>query len=277
MKVVEPGSAGEAVTCLLAAEDALILAGGTAVGVMLRQGLIDPEMLVSLRRLERRTPTLTETELRIDALSSLESIARDGRVRAVFPSLAGACGAVGNVRVRNAATVGGNVAEADYASDPPAVLISLDAVCEIAGPNGIREEAVRDVIAGHYTTSLQPGELIVGLRVPRRRGQRTSYRKFKSRSAEDRPCVGVAVAAEIVDDVVERLAVVVGATSATPERHDEVTRQYLGGPLTDRGRREVARAYAELIDPVDDERGTSWYRKRMIDVHVRRALEDIST
>src|SRR5436853_316159 len=77
-----------------------------------------------------------------------------------------ACGRVGNVRVRNVATVGGVVAEADYASDPPCVLLALDARVEVAGPGGNRGIRIADFFTGFYETALAAGEIVTGVSVP---------------------------------------------------------------------------------------------------------------
>ena len=108
-----------------------------------------------------------------------------------FPALAQACGVVGNVRVRNQATLGGNLAEADYASDPPAVLCALQAVVTATSSRGARQIPLSEFFRGFYTTALQPDELLSDIFVPSLPpGARTVYLKYKSRSSEDRPCVG---------------------------------------------------------------------------------------
>jgi carbon-monoxide dehydrogenase medium subunit len=91
--------------------------------------------------------------------------------------------------------------------------------------------------------------------------ERATYRKFRSRSAEDRPCVSVAAVRG------ERLRVVVGAVAGTPQDFPELCE---GGP------EEVAAGYAERISPMSDARGSSAYRKHVIAAEVRRAVEEVS-
>ncbi len=228
-------------------DDALPIAGGTFVGVLAQTGFIElPENVIALGRvaglagIERDGDTLA-----IGAMTTHSAIERSAVVADGWGALAQCFGEVANVRVRNAATIGGVLADADYASDPPSMLLALDARVEIAGPGGVRELTVDELILGHYETAIEPGELVVRVRIPRPRA--AAYVKFRSRSSEDRPCVAVAAARLASGE--ERVAV--GAVSDRP---------LLLGDVAD----------AEIIS---DLRGSAGYRRRMVDVHARRALE----
>src|SRR5436190_23453685 len=87
-------------------------------------------------------------------------------VRERWPALAHAFSLVASPRVRNQATVGGVLADADYASDPPAMLVALGARVVARSPAGAREIPVEELITGYYETSLRPDELVVDVRVP---------------------------------------------------------------------------------------------------------------
>ena len=257
------------------------IAGGTALVLMMRQGLVNPDTLVSLGQLEElRGVDIEEPDyLRIGARTTLSEVAASPLVRRVAPSLAYACHRVGNVRVRNVATFGGNVAEADYASDPPSVLVALDATCRVQGPAGQRTVAVRDLLTGFFTTTLEPGELVTDVLVPLpgAADRRSRYHKYISRSSEDRPCVGVAVTGDFSGAEVTRLAVVVGAVAPVPQRFDHLVSPAIGTTLEPAVRAEIAAAYSEHIEPMEDARGSAWYRKQMIEVFVKRALDDLVT
>src|SRR5262249_23066437 len=154
-------------------------------------------------------------ELRLGAMISHRAVERDATVRQGWPVLAHTFSLVGNTRVRNQATVGGVLADADYASDPPALFCALDARAVVGGPRGRREIPIEELITGLYQTSLGPDELLLEVRVP---GgiERATYRKFRSRSAEDRPCVSVAAVR-----AAGRLRVVVGAVAERPQHYPE--------------------------------------------------------
>jgi carbon-monoxide dehydrogenase medium subunit len=209
-------------------------------------------------------------ELSLGALATHRQVELSPVVRESIPVLADTFGKVANVRVRHAATVGGVVAEADYASDPPAVLLALDAQVDVQGPGGERSIAISEFFTGFYETSLQPGEVVTRVRVPvPKPGTKAVYEKYVTRSSEDRPCLGVIAVVEPEGG----LRVAVGAVAETPQRFPEVEALARGRQLDQQLMREVADSYAEKIDPLADMRGSAWYRTEMIRVWVRRAIE----
>ncbi len=259
-------------------DDAKILAGGTAVVLMLQQKLIAPAALVSIGRVPSLSYIRSEPDgMHIGPLTTLRDIERSSVVQESFPLLAQSCGEVGNVRIRNQATLGGNLAEADYASDPPTALLALRAQVTSTSANGKRTILLEDLILGFYTTSLQPDELVTDIFIPSDTlGSCTTYLKYKSRSSEDRPCVGVAAIAAFDAEICTDLRLAVGAACEVPQRLPTVEglarKQNWTNELLD----QIAAGYADNIVALEDSRGSSWYRTEMIRVCVRRALEEIS-
>lgn len=282
MKLVRPESLAEA--CAIARRDpwdAKFVSGGTAVVLMMQQGLIAPDTLVSLTGLRDVPGWLTierdADELRIGGGVTLSVIARSDLVRRDAPSLAYAASVVGNTRVRNVATLGGNVAEADYASDPPAVLVALGATIELGDGSGSRRVDAGEMFLDFYTTALDAGEVVTAVRIPvTDPATRSTYLKYCSRSAEDRPCVGVATALSERDGLVDRLSIAVGAVAGTPQHWPKVTETVRGRSLTPDRIATVAEEYAARSHVLDDARGSAWYRRRMIRVLVRRGLEELT-
>jgi carbon-monoxide dehydrogenase medium subunit len=172
--------------------------------------------------------------------------------------------------VRNQATVGGVLADADYASDPPAMFAALGARAVLRSTRGEREVATHELILGHYETCIAPDELLVEVRVPGQ-PERAVYRKFRTRSAEDRPCVAVAATRGEGG-----LRVVVGAVAGTPQWFPDVCALAADRPLEPELATEIGRRYAERIEPIADARGSAAYRRRIIAVEVRRALEAVA-
>lgn len=281
MDIQRPASLREAVQCAAGLEgEAKFIAGGTAVVLMLQQGLIAPAALISLGGLEDvpdyRMVFEEGGRLIIGAGVLLSDVASSPHVLRSAPDLAHAVSQVGNIRVRNAATLCGNIAEADHSSDPPAVLVNRDADVVIFGPEGYRREPVSELIVDFLTTTLGPADVITGVEIPFRTGERSRYDKFRSRSTEDRPCV--TVAATIMTDaegIVTDLRVTVGAATAQPVRLDEVTAAAVGSRMSADVAAEVAAAYRGSIEPLTDARGSSWYRSQVIEVQVRRTLEQL--
>ena len=136
----------EAAVALLAehGDEAKIVAGATALTILMRQRLVAPSVLVSigsipgLDRIEE-----ADGEIRIGAMVRHRDVELSELIRSRIPVLAATFGTVANVRVRNAATGGGVLAESDYASDPPAVFLALDAEVLVQGPRGSRRIPVR--------------------------------------------------------------------------------------------------------------------------------------
>jgi aerobic carbon-monoxide dehydrogenase medium subunit len=252
-------------------DEATPVAGGTFVGILMNQGLLRPPALLSLGGVEElRGIEVSGGELRLGATATHRAIERDPRVRERWPMLARAFAVVASPRVRNQATVGGVLADADYASDPPAALQALGARAVLRSPDGERSVAVEDLILGWYETCIRPDELLVEVRVPPAPA-RAVYRKFRSRSSEDRPCVAVAAARDE-----QRLRVVVGAVGDRPQELADVCALADGHAIDAALAAEIGRAYAERVDAIDDARGSADYRRRVTAVEVRRALEELA-
>jgi aerobic carbon-monoxide dehydrogenase medium subunit len=261
-------------------DEAKVVAGSTALTIMLRERLIDPPALVWIGRLpepELTTVELADGTLRLGALVTHRDVERNETVKNAIPVLADAFHKVANVRVRNQATVGGVVAEADYASDPPAVLLALDAEVDVYGGNGARTIPMSEFTLSFYSTALEHNEIVTAVRVPvPQPGTHAVYHKFVTRSSEDRPCIGVCGVVRLGSDgrTVEDARVSVGAAAEIPQRFPELEAELVGKDLDDASIRQIAEGYAERIDTLDDMRGSAWYRTQMVRVWVRRALED---
>jgi len=259
------------------ADDAKVIAGGTALVLMLKNRLIAPEYLVSLGRVAGLDYIRWEpgTGLQIGALATIRQAETSSEVRQHFPTLAETFGKVANVRVRNAATVGGNMGEADYASDPPCVLVGLRARAVAQGPNGPREIPLTEFFKDFYETALQPDEILCEVIVPEDSARaKQTYIKYVTRSSEDRPCIGTFAWVDLDQAGVCRdLRVTLGAVASTPQEFAEAEGWARGQQLGPDLIRQIAEHYADHIDPLSDMRGSAWYRKQMAAVFVRRAIE----
>ena len=152
-----------------------------------------------------------------------------------------------NVRVRNIATVAGAVAEADYASSPPAVLLALDGEIDVQGSNGARTVPAADFFLSSYTAALEPNEIVTAVRVPvPQPGTHAVYERVVTRSSENRPCVGVMAAIRLSADwrVCEDVRVTVGAASETPQGFRDLEATAVGAELTEDLARSIARSDA---------------------------------
>jgi aerobic carbon-monoxide dehydrogenase medium subunit len=272
-----PETIAEAVALLQEhGDEAKIVAGSTALTIMLRNRLIDPSVLVWIGRLPGLGRiTVADGLVDLGALVSHRSVERDPTIQSTIPVLADTFSKVANVRIRNAATVGGVVAEADYASDPPAAFVGLDAEIVAQGPDGQRIIPAREFFVAFYETVLEATEIVTAVRVPIPvAGTGAVYHKFVTRSSEDRPCIGVFASCRASGNGrYSDLRVSVGAAAETPQRFLDIEATAEDSDLGDDVRRSIAEGYAERIETLDDVRGSSWYRTEMVRVWVRRAIE----
>jgi aerobic carbon-monoxide dehydrogenase medium subunit len=274
-ELLEPRSLAEACSALAADRDAKPVAGGTALLTVIKQRLLLPKSLVNLKKIRDGSAISFDPHrgVRIGALATINEIETSPLVRSHYPALAEACHVVANIRIRNMATIGGNLAHGDYQSDPPTVLAALNAAVEITSRRGTREMNLSEFQRGSYETALEPGELITAISIPPlARGYNGVYIKFTTGSSEERPCAGVAALARLENGICRDLRLAIGAVSPRPIRitaGEEMARgQNLRAELIDRIAAEAARA----IDSIEDVRGPADYKRHLVGVLVRRAL-----
>lgn len=256
-------------------EDAKLVAGGTAFTILWRAGLISADHLIGCARL----PGLDRIEadggtVTLGALARLRSAEISGLVLERLPVVAAALAHVGNLRVRNAATWGGNVAEADNTSDLPCLLAALDAEVRVRSRSAARTVPIGEFFVDYFETALAADELVVEVRVPvPSAGCAGSYVKFVSRSAEDRTCLGVAAFLERDGDgdCADARVAVIGA-GPVPLRVREAERDLLGTEVSPEAMRELGARYAAAADPLSDLRGSAEFRLRVLPELVVEAL-----
>ena len=255
--------------------EARLVAGGTALVAMIRLGLVKPDRLVSLHRVPALGRIAVEAgSLVLGAMATHADIERSRVVRDGWPLLAEATHRVATPAIRASGTIGGNLAYAEAASDPAPALLCLDAEVRIAGPARERVVPLARFFRGFYEAALEPGEIVTAVRIPPApAGARGGYVKYTSRSAEDKPLVGVA--ALVALDAVGRCRearIAIGGAAPTPIRAAGAERALRGETLTDAAVRAAAEAAAGEADPLSDLMGSASYRREMVRVWVRRLL-----
>ena len=277
-ELAEPSTLEEACGLLSDNDEARAIAGGTALLTLIKHGVFLPKTLVNLKKI-KDTPEIdydSQRGLRIGALTSIYDVERSPLVRGHYPVLADACHVVANIRIRNMATLGGNLAHGDYQSDPPTALAALDAGIELARRNGKRQIKIAEFLRGSYETALEPGELVAAILIPPAANLKGTYIKFTTGSSEERPCVGIAVVAKMENGVCGSLALVVGAVSPRPVRIDKAEEMARGQRLTVRLMEQIATEASRAVDPIDDLRGPADYKRRLVQVLVPRALSMVA-
>jgi aerobic carbon-monoxide dehydrogenase medium subunit len=273
-ELLQPRSVDEAVELLAKhGDEARAIGGGTTLIILMKQRALHYPYLVDLQSIPRLDQISRESDgVRIGALATHRSVELSPLISQAFPALAEAFSKIGNVRVRQTASVGGNLAHADYRLDPPPPLLVLGTMVNAVGPNGSRSIPIKDFFRGLYETALEPGELIVDIKIPfMPANSKAVYLRFSSLSANDWPCLGVAALAIRQHGRCQELRLGLGGVAATPlliEGLDLVKDQSLDNSVIDK----LLDVVDEQISPSSDMRGSEWYKRKMVRVFVKKAL-----
>jgi len=271
---VRPGSLDEAVAALAGGgDDAKVIAGGQSLLPLLRLRLASPELLVDLAGLEElRGVTDTGDALLIGARTTHYQLINDPLVAAHCGLLAQAARTVADPAVRHRGTLGGALAHADPAGDLPAVALALDATLIARGPGGEREIAADSFFAGYLTTSLQEGEILTAIRVPKL-GPDWGYRYEKfHRTAQAWATVGVAALARRSNGIVAEARIGLTNMGQVPVRARAAESAAAGARATRDALRAAAGHADEGTQPPGDLHGAPDYRRHLARVLTARAL-----
>lgn len=272
--LLKPQSLAEASELLARhGDEARPIAGGTTLVILLKQRAVHYPYLVDLQSIPGLDQIKQEEDgIRIGALVTHRAVELSPLIQRSFPAVAEAFRSIGNVRVRQTASVGGNLAHADYRLDPPPPLLLHGAEITAFGPNGSRTIPLKDFFRGLYETALAPGEILVDVKIPAMAaGSSAVYLRYSALSANDWPCLGVAVLLAKENGRCQELRLALGGVASTPlliRGIDFVRDQNLDPSLV----REVVRVVDEQISPLSDFRGSEWYKRRMVEVFVKRAI-----
>lgn len=277
-ELLQPRSVDEAIKLLAKhGDDARPIGGGTTLIILMKQRALHYPYLVDLQSVSGLDQISRESDgVRIGALATHRSVELSPPIRQSFPVVAEAFSKIGNVRVRQTASVGGNLAHADYRLDPPPPLLVLGAVVNALGPNGSRSIPIKDFFRGLYETALEPGELIVDVKIPfMPPDSKAVYLRYSSLSGNDWPCLGVAALAIRQDGRFQELRLALGGVAATPlliEGLDLVKDQSVDDSVIDK----LLDVVDEQISPSSDLRGSEWYKRKMVRVFVKKAILQLS-
>jgi len=277
---LEPATLEEALALLAEdPDDTLVMAGGTSLVILLKQDLIRPARVLGLRRLAQLGAIESGSAgLRLGALATHGALARADAVRAHAPALAATFAAVATVRIREQATLGGNLAHADPAQDPPVTLLALDASVVAMSKDRARTIPLEALFVDVFETSLEPGELLLRVEVPPLpHGARATYKKFLPNTLDDYATVSVAaVVAAGADGRCTHARIAVGGAGPVPFRAREAERALVGSRLDEAAVREASALAASAAEPIDDLRGSAEYKRAMTRVWAERALREVA-
>jgi aerobic carbon-monoxide dehydrogenase medium subunit len=277
MRYEAPGSLDQAVA-LLAAEpgDARVLAGGTDLLVQLRTDLIEPALLVDIKRIpEMRRIAEEGGGFRVGAAVTGAELKEHPRLKAMWPGLVEAANLIGSTQVQGRATMGGNLCNGSPAADSVPALIAAGAIASIAGPNGRREVPVEDIMQGPRRLALAKGEIVASFLLPPRPARTAdAYLRFIPRTEMDIAVVGCGVCLTLdASGTCTAARVALGAVAPRPLPVPEAARALVGTKLDAGALDRLDAAARGACQPIDDKRGTREYRTKVAGVLARRTAQ----
>jgi carbon-monoxide dehydrogenase medium subunit len=256
-------------------EDAKVLAGGQSLVPMMNFRLVRPPALVDVSRVPDLRYVMRDGDaLRIGALTRHREVEElsDPEIVAGYELLPAAARWVGHLPIRTRGTFGGSIAHADPSAEWCLLAVLLDATLVIAGPDGEREMPASEFFLGFFTSALEPGELLVEVRLPRPRPH-AALQEFARRHG-DFAIVAAAVALDLDDGRMAGARIVVGGVDEVPLRVEAAEQALEGAAPGGEAFADAGRAAAAAVDPPADVHGSAQYRRDLTDVLVRRALAE---
>jgi len=275
MKFYEPTTVDEAVRHLAADPDNRCLAGGATLVAMMNAQLVEPAGLVSLAKVEglKGITRGSDGAVTIGAMTEHQAVADSDLFEGGHALVRDAARLIGHPAIRNMGTMGGSISHADAAADYPAALVAAAADIEIAGPGGRRTLPARAFFVDYLQTALEPGELVVAIRLPPApAGAVSAYRKF-ARVDGDFATVSAAVVLAMDGDSCRHIRLAIGACGPVPVTVEGAEQALIGTALGDRDIQTACDMLVAACDPVDDFRGSAEYRLKLVPVMVRRAID----
>ena len=275
MRYESPESLDAAVALLAGADgEARVLAGGTDLLVQLRAEVMEPTLVVDVKRIpEMRAITVEGGGFRVGAAVSGAEIGEHAGLGESWPGVVEAMELIGSTQIQGRASLGGNLCNGSPAADSVPAMIAAGAIASIAGPDGRREVPVEDVILGPGKTSLAKGEVVVSLLFPARPPRSgDAYLRFIPRTEMDIAVVGAGVNLTLDESGACAAArVSLGAVAPTPLLLAAAADALIGAPIDDAALEGLAAAASAACNPIDDKRGTVEFRTKVAGVLARRA------
>jgi len=275
MRYEAPESVEGAVALLTGAKgEVRILAGGTDLLVQMRADLVDPELIVDIKKIpETRAVTEEKGGWRIGAAVTGAELKENARLKKTWPGVVEAANLIGSTQIQGRATLGGNLCNGSPAADSVPALIAAGAMASLAGPKGRRDLPVEDVMLGPRKLALTKGEIVVSFLLPPRPARSSdAYLRFIPRTEMDIAVVGVGVSLTVDgDSVITAARVSLGAVAARVLLVPEAAQALIGSRLDKPAQDRLEAAARAVCRPIDDKRGTTEFRIDVAAVLTRRA------
>jgi aerobic carbon-monoxide dehydrogenase medium subunit len=273
---LSPQSVQEACALLMQHGDkAKVLAGGSDVLVKMKDGLIAPAYLVSLKKLDGLKEIRYERGkgIVIGARATHNELMSNNLLQEKYGSVCEAAHTMAADQIRNIGTVGGNLVNAVPSADLPPILIALDAQARIVGPSRERTITLENFFLGPGKTVLENGEILAEIIIPDQPTTGSNYIKFGLRRAGALAVVGVASSVTVSDGTCQDVRIVLGAVAPTPIRARRAENILRSKKISPELINEAGKIAAEESKPINDIRGSIEYRRNLVDVLTRRSLK----
>jgi carbon-monoxide dehydrogenase medium subunit len=275
MRYEAPESLEGAVALLAGAKgEARVLAGGTDLLVQMRADVVDPDLIVDIKRIpETRAVTEEKGGWRIGAAVTGAELKEHPRLKKVWPGVIEAANLIGSTQVQGRATLGGNLCNGSPAADSVPALIAAGAVATLVGPGGRRDLPVEDVMLGPRKLALQKGEIVASFLLPPRPARSSdAYLRFIPRTEMDIAVVGAGVSLSLdANSVITAARVSLGAVAARVLIVPEAAQAIIGSRLDKPAQDRLEAAARAACRPIDDKRGTTEFRIDVAAVLARRS------
>jgi CO/xanthine dehydrogenase FAD-binding subunit len=258
-------------------EGARVMAGGTDVMVKMTHGLLKPKAIISLYEIEGMNVIRFDAKkgLTIGATARLAEVASHPDVLAHYPALSEAILTMANCEVRNMGTVAGNLCNAAPSADTAPPLITMGAEVALASVNGERRLSLDQFFKGPGLTAIERGEVVTSIHVPPPPPKSgASYKRISARCGVDIAAVGVGVTAFFNGESCKQARIVLGAVAPVPMRATKTEEFMQGRAWTPELIEQGGEQAAEEAKPISDVRASAEWRKAMVEVLTRRALEE---
>jgi len=275
MRYEAPDSLEGAVALLAGAKgETRVLAGGTDLLVQMRADILDPDLIVDIKKIpETRAITEEKGGWRIGAAVTGAELKEHPRLKKVWPGVIEAANLIGSTQIQGRATMGGNLCNGSPAADSVPALIAAGALATLAGPNGKRDLPVEDVMLGPRKLALQKGEIVASFLLPPRPPRSSdAYLRFIPRTEMDIAVVGAGVSLTVDSaGAVTAARVSLGAVAARVLLVAEAAQAIVGSRLDKPAQDRLEAAARAACRPIDDKRGTVEFRIQVAGVLARRA------
>ena len=276
-KYLRPGNAKEALGLLAEhKDDCKIICGGQSLLILLRQGLVAPEYLIDIKRLEELNYIKFDAKegLRIGATTTHRTIENSSLIKEKYQVLADMENHLAHIQVRNWGTIGGNLAHADPAGDPAPVLMALSGSIKVGSSKGERTIHLDDFYTDLFETALDEGEIVLEVQVPPPVAKSgTAYKKFNL-LASDQGVISVAASVTLNgNSTCKEARICLGNAAPTVIRAKKAEAKLVGQKLGDDVLEQVGLAAAEEAEPVADIHASEDFRRHLVGVFTKRMVK----